>query len=94
MLASAPRYSKEETARRGQERYNQEVRPLVEAAHQGEYVAIDIETGAYELSPDDYTATENLLARQPNAQIWLARVGHAATYQIGGPRSTAKRSGA
>jgi hypothetical protein len=93
MIASLPHYSKEETARRGQEIYDT-VRPSVEATHQGEFVAIDIETGDYELNKDDYTATENLLIRQPNAQIWLARVGYAAAYRIGGPRSTAKRSAA
>jgi hypothetical protein len=94
MTATLPRYSKEETARRGQEIYDKDIRSVVEAAHQGEFVAIDIETGAYELNKDDYAATENLLARQPDAQIWLVRVGHAAAYRIGGPRSIAKRSAA
>lgn len=82
MTASQPVYSREETARRGQEIYNRDIRPAVEAAHKGDFVAIDIETGVYELHQDDFAATQNLLARQPNAQIWLARVGHAVTYRI------------
>ncbi len=94
MNAPAPRYSKEETARLGQERYRLEVQPFVEAAHQGEFVAIDIESGAYELDKDDYTATEKLLMRQPDAQIWLMRVGHATAYRIGGPRYPVKRDAA
>jgi len=92
MTASQPRYSREETARRGQEIYERDIRPLAEATHPGEFAAIDVETGHYELDKDDYSATESLLIQQPDAQIWLARIGQAATYRIGGPRSVSKRS--
>lgn len=87
MTASLPQHSPEETARRGQEIYERTIRPHLEAAHSGEFAAIDIETGHYELDQDDFTATEKLLAQQPNAQIWLVRIGHASTYRIGGPRA-------
>jgi hypothetical protein len=87
-----PRYSKEEFARRGDEIYERAIRPQVEAAHTGEFVAIDIETGAYELDRDDYTATERLISRNPDAQIWLLRVGYPAAYRMGGGRSTAEQS--
>jgi len=90
MHASEPRYTKAETARLGQERYRLEVQPFVEAAHFGEFVAIDIESGAYELDKDDYIATEKLLMRQPDAQIWLMRVGRPATRRMGGSRLAAK----
>ena len=93
MTATQPRVSREETAQRGQEIYERDIRPLAEASHRGEFAAIDIETGDYELNADDYNATENLLVRQPQAQIWLTRVGFASTYRIGGPRSQVKRSG-
>lgn len=91
MTASPPRYSREETARRGQEIYARDIQPLWEATHQGQFAAIDIETGKFEFDRDDYTATENLLAQNPNAQIWLARVGRTTAYQIGGPRSVTGR---
>lgn len=81
MTASPPRHSSEETGRRGREIYESAVRPAAEAAHQGEFAAIDIETGEYELDSDDYSATEKLLARRPDAQLWLVRVGHVATYR-------------
>ena len=87
MIASQPRYSREEFARRGQEIYLRDVLPFAQSNHQNEFVAIDIETGEYQIDQDDYTATEHLLIRQPNAQIWLARVGYAATYRVGGPRT-------
>jgi hypothetical protein len=90
MTLLQPRYSKEEFARRGDEIYERDIRPQVEAAHAGQFIAIDIETSAYELDEDDYTATERLLARKPDAQIWLLRVGHSATYRMGGGRSAEK----
>jgi hypothetical protein len=78
-----PRYSKEEFAKRGDEIYEREVRPHAEEGNAGKFVAIDIESGAYEIDTDDYTATERLLNRCPDAQIWLARIGHRAAYRIG-----------
>ena len=55
--------------------YLQELKP----EDVGKFAAIDIETGLYETDRDDYTATERLLARNPEAQIWLGRVGQPAT---------------
>ncbi len=86
MTARALRYSKEEFARRGDEIYNRDIRPLVEANNKGKYVAIDIETGAWEMDADDYAATERLLGQRPDAHIWLVRAGHRAAYRIGGTR--------
>jgi len=89
MAVRQPRYSKEEFAQRGNEIYERDIRPQVEADNQGKFVAIDIETGEWEMDVDDFTATERLLNRIPDAQIWLMRVGHRAAYRIGGPRRIA-----
>ena len=83
MAVLEPRYSKEEFARRGQAIYDGDIRPRVKAGDEGKFVAVDIETGAFEMDRDDYAATERLLVRQPNAQIWLLRVGHRAAYRFG-----------
>jgi hypothetical protein len=56
MSAIQPRYSKEEFARRGDAIYERDVRPAVEAEHAGEFVAIDIESGAYEVDADELAA--------------------------------------
>jgi hypothetical protein len=77
------RYSLEEFSRRGQEIFEREVRPAVGADDDGQFVAIDIESGSYELDRDDYAATQRLRSRHPDAQIWLARVGQPAAYRIG-----------
>jgi hypothetical protein len=95
MSTRQPRHSQDEFARRGDEIYDQQIRPTVEAANRGKFVAIDIDTGAFEIDADDYMATERLLARLPDAQIWLTRVGDRYLHRIGGgvaskvPRSSA-----
>ena len=84
MTQLGPRYSKEVFARRGQALYERDVLPKLGATDDGKFVAIDIETGAYEIDRDDYEATERLLTRHPEAQMWLVRVGHRAAYNLGG----------
>ncbi|MEO1683428.1 MAG: hypothetical protein AAFS06_09230 [Cyanobacteria bacterium J06631_12] len=78
-----PRYSKEEFARRGHEIYDFQVRSQVEADHHGKIVAIDIESGAFEVGEDSLTAAKQLLARCPDAQIFGIRIGHRAVHRFG-----------
>lgn len=68
MAVRQPRYSKEEFARRGDEIYESQVRPQVEAGNHGKIVAIDIETGAFEVADDLLVASKRLLVRLPDAQ--------------------------
>lgn len=84
MAVLEPRYSKDEFVDRGQTVYERDIRPRLETGDEGKFVAIDIETGAYEIDRDDYTATERLLEHHPKAQIWLLRVGQRTAYHIGG----------
>ena len=83
MPATQPRYSKEEFAQRGDATYEGEIRPLVEAGNEGKFVAIDIETGAYEIDADELAASDRLLARVPEAQIWLKRIGSRYVRRFG-----------
>lgn len=83
MLVRQPRYSKEEFARRGDELYQSQIRSQVEEGNFGKIVAIDIETGAFELAEDIVTASELLLTRYPDAQTWFIRIGHQAVYHFG-----------
>ena len=81
-----PRYSKEEFARRGNDIYEREVLPQLSAQDDGKFVAIDIETGAFECDVDEIAASHRLLARYPEAQIWFRLVGSPHTRRFG-PRS-------
>jgi len=85
----SPRYSKEEFARRGNEIYERDVRPHLGAEDEGRFVAIDIETGAFETDADEIAASNRLLARYPEAQIWFRLVGSPYTRRFGPRRRTA-----
>ena len=78
-----PRYSKEEFARRGQAIYEKRVRPQVEEGNRGKVVAIDVETGEFEMGEDTLAACDRLLARCPDAEPWLVRIGHRAVHRFG-----------
>jgi hypothetical protein len=83
MSTRKPRYSKEESARRGQESYERQIRPQVKEGNRGKIVAIDIESGAFEVAEDTLAASDRLLARYPDAQIWFVRIGHRALHRFG-----------
>ncbi len=83
MAVELPRYSKEEFARRGDHWYETQIRRKVEAGNHGKIVAIDIETGAFEVADNVVTASDLLLAKCPDAQTWFVRIGHQAVYHFG-----------
>jgi hypothetical protein len=77
------RYSKEEFAKRGDAIYEKKVCPHLKPADEGKFVAIDIDSGSFELDRDELKAGNKLRARLPEAQIWMVRVGHRAVHRIG-----------
>ncbi len=84
MAIRQPRYGKEGAWRRGDEIYEQDVRPKVGAQDHGKYVAIDIETRQWEMDCDEMAAGSRLRGRIPDAQIWMTRVGFGYTRRFGG----------
>jgi hypothetical protein len=83
MNATGPRYIKEEFARRGDALYEHEIVPHLASGDRGKYVAIDIESGAYEVDADELAASDRLLARVPTAQTWLRKVGSRTARRLG-----------
>jgi hypothetical protein len=83
MTVRQRRYSKEELARRGQELYESSIQQQVEAGNEGKIVAIDIETGSFEIDETVIAATDRLFERNPDAQPWGIRIGHRAVYHFG-----------
>jgi hypothetical protein len=83
MTVNQLRYSKEEFARRGNEIYESQVCSQVEEGNHGKIVAIDIETGAFEVADTPIAATDRLYERYPDAQPWVIRIGHRAVYRFG-----------
>lgn len=82
MPATKPQRSPEEIARLGAEVFDRQVRPALRPEDDDKFVAIDIETGDYELDKDDYAAVMRLRSRRPTAEVWLERVGQPAAYRM------------
>lgn len=83
MTVRQRRYPKEVLAQRGQELYESGIRQQVEAGNEGKIVAIDIETGEFEVGKTVMAATDRLFERTPDAQPWTIRIGHRAVYHFG-----------
>ena len=83
MVVRQPRYSKEEFARRGDEIYETQVRSQVEEGNHGKIVAIDIETGDFEVANSAILAVDKLYERKPDAQPWVIRIGYRAVFRFG-----------
>jgi len=78
------RYDKEEFARRGDAIYEKAILPKLRAKDVGKFLAIDIETGQYEIAADEMKAGNKLRARLPEAQIWMVRIGYTSARSFGG----------
>ena len=83
MIKRQPRYTSEEFARRGAELYKSKIRPLVEAGNFGRILAIDIESGDFAIADETVEACQELIDKNPDAQIWSLRIGHIAAEKMG-----------
>jgi hypothetical protein len=77
-----PRLDRIEFSRRGHELYER-IGPQVEESHRGKVLAIDIETGAFEVASDTLAATRQLRAHHPDAHTWCVRVGSQELFRMG-----------
>ena len=78
------RYSKEEFAHRGDTVYERVVHPKLTPKDKGKFVALDIETGEFEINANELKAVDRLRARLPEAQVWMVRVGSRYVHRFGG----------
>jgi hypothetical protein len=83
MHSPQPVFSKEEFARRGDEIYERTVLRQLKPGDEGKYVAVDIQTEAFEIDREELAASDRLLAKHPNAQTWLERVGSRYVRRFG-----------
>jgi hypothetical protein len=84
MAVRQPRYSKEEFAQLGDAIYESAVRSQVEEGNHGKIVAIDLETGDFEVDASEIAACDRLEVRHPDAQIWMVRIGSRHVRRFGG----------
>ena len=82
--ATARPRSLDELALLGTGRYARDIRPTLRPEDDGKFVALDVDTGDYEIDEDDYAALMRLRARRPTGDLWLERVGEPAADRFGG----------
>ena len=81
------RMNAEEVGKRGQEWYDNHIRPLVETQENiGKLIVIDIETGEYEIDTNSIAMTKRMLAKRPEAELLQLRIGYGAVDAFGGFR--------
>jgi hypothetical protein len=75
-----------EVGRRGEEIYQQSIRPLVETEDNiGKMVIIDVETGDYEVGDEKgIEASRRLHARREGSAFYGKRIGYNAVAALGG----------
>ena len=93
--AKGPRLSAEEAGRLGSEIYERDIKAQVEADHDGEVVAIDLDSGDWAISESVMAASDLLRDKRPAANdVFFERVGYHAVVSLGGGprRRTNERS--
>jgi hypothetical protein len=83
MSAIKSRAEISDIGRRGESIYKDRLREILEPQFDGQFIVIDVDSGDYEVSPDDMTAFLKLQARRPEAEVWGTRVGRRSAYEFG-----------
>ena len=75
-------YTKKEICDRGEEIYQEQIKPLVEPQEKGKFVVIDILSGDYEIHKEHGTASKRLWERRPDSVRYAGRVGYPSAYHF------------
>jgi len=76
--------NREEFVRRGKDYYGRFLRDKLEPEHKGKFLALDVETGEYEMDADEMAAIDRARARMPGKIFYILRVGYRTADRIGG----------
>jgi len=73
-----------ELVARGEAYYDEHLRASVEPQHTGKFLALDVESGDYEVDEDELAAIHRARARHPESLFYVMRVGFRAAHRLGG----------
>jgi hypothetical protein len=88
-MTRSSRDTNEELARLGEEIYGRDIAPKMSPEDQRKVVAIEVESGDFEVARDEILADERLRSRHPDALFWFRRVGSPYLHRFGHHRGTA-----
>lgn len=87
MSTNTLRYSPEEFLAKGTQVYREQILPkLDKSSADGKIVAIDIETGEFELADTTLVAAAKMFDRIPDAQLWFERIGAEGVHKFNAVR--------
>ena len=73
----------DEIGDQGNALFETRIKPLISGEDPDLFLAIDINSGDYEVAPDDTTPGQHLRQRRPGAVVFLRRVGDEDAYYVG-----------
>lgn len=80
-------YTTKEVVARGKEIYREQIQELVEPQEKGKFIAIDILSGDYAVDAEHIGAVRLLRKRQPDARMYVGKVGYPSAYHFRRPFS-------
>ena len=84
-MPTGPTMPIDEIVRLGDEIYMRDVLPKTKDDHFGEYAAIDVETGDWEVAEKELDALDRLKERRPEAvNVMFEHIGYYALRSFGG----------
>ena len=84
-VRSAPDTERSETARRGTEIYERDIKPTLGEDQDGRYISVDVDSGCWAIADTHREAVDELYARYPDSHdVWSLRVGYQALFSLGG----------
>lgn len=83
MVAPSTKTPQPGTVELGERIYRERLRAVLEPAHNGRCVAIDVDSGDYEVDADALAALDRAEARHPKGGFFLGRVGQDSFVRIG-----------
>lgn len=73
----------EDLATRGRRLYEGSIRDKVPQGNEGKFLALDVDTGEYELDAEAILALRRAQAKRPDAALYLVRIGQKSAYHLG-----------
>ena len=83
-MAIQTKYTLEETVARGKALYEAGIRQQVESGNIGKYLAINVETGEWEMGEDHAETVLRARSEFPKEDLFGMRIGYAAPESFGG----------
>jgi hypothetical protein len=78
------RYSSEQIVELGEAIYAQKLHDQLEPRQNGKFLALDVETGDYEIDEDKLAAIDRARSKRRDAPLYILRVGYPTAVKLGG----------